>query len=355
MKVLILGGTGAMGKHLVDILSQKDGVNIFVTSRKPHEKVGNVSFLQGNAHDSAFLYSLLNEKFDVIIDFMAYSTSEFACRYKRIMASCGHYIFLSSSRVYAASDKPITEDSPRLLDVITDKKYLSTDEYALAKARQEDLLMKSDCTNYTIVRPYITYSETRLQLGVLEKEGWLYRALHGRSIVFSDDIAHNFTTLTYGLDVAHGISALIGRAEAQQEAFHITSINPICWKEVLSIYLNVLEEKTGRCPEVLMTENSLNLKFRMLKYQVLYDRLYNRSFDNSKIGRFVDVKAFVKPQDGLRSCLTFFLQNGSFSVINNWGSEAKADKLTKTSTSLSEIASVKQKIKYFTYRYCLPL
>ena len=40
------------------------------------------------------------------------------------------------------------------------------------------------------------------QLGVLEKELWLYRALNGRTIVFSKDIAEKSTTLTYGYDVA---------------------------------------------------------------------------------------------------------------------------------------------------------
>ena len=55
-------------------------------------------------------------------------------------------MFLSSSRVYASQESPIREDSMRLLDVSHDSIYLKTDEYALAKARQEDILRKSGKT-----------------------------------------------------------------------------------------------------------------------------------------------------------------------------------------------------------------
>ena len=53
---------------------------------------------------------------------------------------------------------------------------------------EENLLFNSEKNNFTIIRPTITYNTQRLQLGVLEKENWLYRALHGRAIVFSDDV-----------------------------------------------------------------------------------------------------------------------------------------------------------------------
>ena len=130
----------------------------------------------------------------------------------------------------------ITEDTPKLLDVCKDEEYLSTDEYALTKARQENILRKSGSTNWTIIRPYITYSEIRLQLGVNEKETWLYRALHGHTIVFSQDIAKNYTTLTYGYDVARGMASIIGKPETYGEAFHITQSKPMKWSEILNLY-----------------------------------------------------------------------------------------------------------------------
>lgn len=352
MKILVLGGTGAMGVHLVDLLSQDSGNRITVTSRSRREGKGNISYVQGNSHDMVFLNTLLKDKYDVVVDFMNYRTEEFRERYQLLLDACGQYVYLSSSRVYADSDAPITEDSPRLLDVTNDAEYLSTDEYALAKARQEDLLRKSRYKNWTIIRPYITYSENRLQLGVQEIGNWLYRALHNRSIVFSKDIAQQQTTLTYGLDVARGITAVVNKEKAKGEIFHITAPESIQWVDVLNIYLDVIEERTGKRPNVITTEHSYKLKFAARQYQVKYDRLYSRRFNNSKIGSFIDINTFQSPHKGLSYCLKKFLTNPAFRAID-FGDEAIFDRITGERTPWKEISSLKQIFKYNLYRHII--
>ena len=138
--VLILGGTGAMGVHLVNIIYQRGGVNCVVTTRKCRKNYGNVEYVQGDAQDDRFLYPLLESRhWDAIVDFMSYSTDAFAKRLPHLLDATNQLVYLSSSRVYAESKTPITEESPRLLDVCRDADYVSTDEYALAKARQENL------------------------------------------------------------------------------------------------------------------------------------------------------------------------------------------------------------------------
>ena len=91
--------------------------NIFVTSRAKHLNTERISYIMGNARENSFIEPLLSNHYDVIIDFMTYKTEEFAARYRKICDNTGQYVYLSSSRVYADSDKPIKEDSPRLLDV----------------------------------------------------------------------------------------------------------------------------------------------------------------------------------------------------------------------------------------------
>ena len=71
-----------------------------------------------------------------------------------------------------ADSTPITEETPRLLDVCKDADYLKTDEYALAKAREENILFCSGKKKRTIIHPYITYNTERLQLGAIEKDIW---------------------------------------------------------------------------------------------------------------------------------------------------------------------------------------
>lgn len=52
---------------------------------------------------------------------------------------------------------------------MSDSQYVQSDGYAIAKAKQEDILRNSDFINWTIVRPYITYLDARLQLVFLKK------------------------------------------------------------------------------------------------------------------------------------------------------------------------------------------
>lgn len=173
MKILLLGGTGAMGSHLKDVLSSDNDNQIYIKSRRKNKSKGNIVYIEGNAHDNNFLTRLLDSKWDVIVDFMVYNTEEFSSRINLLLKSCKQYVYLSSARVYAYSSNPIIESNDRLLDTTTDIHFLQTDEYALTKARQENILTNSSFNNWTIIRPYITYSENRLQLGVMELQSWL--------------------------------------------------------------------------------------------------------------------------------------------------------------------------------------
>jgi len=349
MRVLLLGGTGAIGMHLLQLLSDKN-IEVVVTSRKFRHSDGNVKYLQGDAHNMEFLQTTLSESWDAIVDFMVYSMCGFRDCINLLLNATSQYVFLSSGRVYADSDQPIKETSPRLLEVSHDKEYLSTDDYALTKALQENVLKDSGYKNWTIIRPYITYGENRMQLGVLEKEEWLYRALHGRTIVFSEDINSKVTTLTYGMDVSIGIASTIGNQDALAQTFHITTEDAIQWSEVLDVYMIVLEKHLGYRPRVLMEKLDQFVGICPARYQVVYDRLFNRQFDNSKISQFVNANNFIGIKEGIEGCLKTFLKNPKFKNIN-WKAEALKDRRTNEHIPLNEIQGVKQKLRYIIYRY----
>lgn len=236
--ILILGGTGAMGKFLVKRLSAS--YHVCVTSRKVHKSTDNVTYYQGDAHNDNFLKSILkNEKWLAIIDFMHYGTEEFKKRYQLLLANTAQYVFLSSSRVYAA----LTEESLRLVDKVADKDFIRSDDYALAKARQEDLLKISGKDNWTCIRPYMTYDSYRMDLGFFPKELWLYRVLHGKSVLFPLDVASKKTTYTFGDDVAFCISCLIGNPEAKGNVYQIMQSKQHSWNEIIEIYKKALATK----------------------------------------------------------------------------------------------------------------
>lgn len=351
MRVLLLGGTGAMGISLKDILAGRRD-EVYITSRSGHIDDGMIHYIQGDAHDDSFMAEVLKGEYDAIVDFMVYKSGEFEKKAGRLLDNTGQYIFTSSSRVYADSKTPITENSPRLLDVCKDEEYLKTDEYALAKAREEDVLLNGDKKNWTIIRPYITYNVERLQLGAIEKDVWLYRALHGRNIPLPKDIAACQTTMTYGGDVAKAIAGLIGNERALGEAFHLTGIEHRSWSDVLDIYLNVLEKEIGMQPKVYMPESSLGLtKVMGNTYQVRYDRLYNRVFDNTKLLSAIGTMPFTSMEDGLGSCLSEFLKKPKWRGQVNSKTEAYINKQTKDKMMDSELVGSKEKVKYYGWYY----
>lgn len=350
MKILLLGGTGAMGKSLAHTLVEQ-AHDVHITSRSGKNVVAGASLVLGNALEVDFLKSDVGSGWDVVVDFMSYTSDEFASRKDYLLSIAEHYIFISSARVYADSIYPITEGSDKILDVSKDRSYLKTDEYALSKARQERILETSIDRNWTIVRPYVTYADERLQLGAFEKENWLYRAFQGRKIIFCKDVESRYTTLTCADDVADCIARLIGDERFYTEDYNIVSSHPIQWKDVLNIYLDVLENRLGTRPQVKYVSLDEFLSCHGSKWQLKYDRLYHRVFNGEKVKRALndfDVLK-VKPERGLTSCLNKFLNEPSFRRIS-WRLEACRDFFALQYTPMNEIKGIKGKLVYLLYR-----
>lgn len=351
-QILVLGGTGAIGASLVEILGQQGSFHIVVTSRQLRMDYDGVEYRQGDAHELEWLLPILKEKrWDAIVDFMAYSTEEFYNRVDALLDATEQYVYTSSARVYAnTGDNLITEDSPRLLDVCNDKEYLQTDEYALAKARQENALIQSKQRNWTIIRPYITFSNKRLQLGVMEKENWLIPALNNRPIVFSKDIAECYTTITDGLAVSKCIAALLTRSEAKGEIFHITSSESHKWEGILQWYIETIYSLKGIKPSVFLTDE-WNSTFGGGFYQWKYDRLYNRQFDNSKISRFVSNDVFEPTEETIKKAMSEFVKTYTPNILDlNQSTELSRGIITSDFLPLHQTKGIKRKIRLIAYK-----
>lgn len=347
MEILVLGGTGAMGVPLVEKLAEKH--KVYVTSRSRRESKANVEYLQGDAKNDEFLLSLMNRKYDVIFDFMVYQTEQFRKRLSILLDHTKQYFFFSSARCYADSLTPISENTPRLVDCCKDEDYISLDEYGMSKGREENLLIESNRKNWTIIRPYITYNTYRLQLGVYEKENWLKRMLTGKTVIFPRDIASKKTSLTYALDVIGAVEKLIGNEKAYGEAFHITTSESHTWGEILEFYCDEVERIIGKRPKVKYVDNSEELQTVWNKWQIKYDRLFDREFDNSKMESISGKYQYKSTFEGLRSCLEEFISKPKWLEMNIVY-EAWCDRQCGEWTSMKEFPRKKDKLRYLKYR-----
>lgn len=274
-RVLVLGGTGAMGMHLLPRLVSK-GHEVFATSRNKRSDGDRVTFIKGDAKDNVFLSEVLTSvKPDAIVDFMNYGTIEFMNRRDKLLSSTRHYLFLSSCRVFAGEDLH-SEDSPFLLYAVKDEAYRKTDEYALAKAREERLLRESKHTNWTIIRPCITYSAPRFQFGCLEAGTFVVRAFQGLPCVIPEEMLEKRTTMMWGGDTAEMISRLVLRDDAKGEDYNTVTAESHTWREVAELYKEEIGLKYVTC--------SLDEYCRICNpYQVRYGRMVHHVFDNTKV------------------------------------------------------------------------
>lgn len=344
-KYLILGGTGPIGNGVINLLSLMEDVMVYVTSRQAIcSTKENVVYIKGNAHETSFLAPLLKSyMWDAIIDCMIYPFFEFEAKMDMFLTNTKQYIYLSSATVFADSESPISESSAKLVDVCTDEAFVYSDIYPISKARQEKLLQTSKRRNWTIVRPYITYGDYRLQLGCMEKEYWLYGATRHRPIVFAKDVADKYVTMTSCEDVGKSIVSLLGHSSSFGTDFNIVSNYALKWDDVLNIYLDAIELNNGYRPEVYMTQKYEPYQGGGRYEDYKYDRLYNRIFDNSKLAKIIDVSYFITPQEGLTSCVSTFLRNPVFKAIN-FKSELQKAQVTHHWPSLDEFNSPKTKL-----------
>lgn len=307
LKALVLGGTGAMGVYLVPELAALGYEVRVVALDNVVSDNPRISYVQADAKDDGFLKELLQEKFDVIVDFMLYSTEQFKGRYDMLLQNTDHYIFLSTYRVYGGGETPITENTPRLLDCSEDKEFLKTEDYALFKARQENVLRNSQYDNWTIVRPAITYSKFRYQLVTLEAPVVVARALKGLPVVLPREALPVQGTMSWAGDVAKMFAGLVLNPAAFRECFTLATAEHHTWGEIAEYYQEIIGLKYVAAD----TEDYLKILGGTKGtggawYQLAYDRMFERIVDNSKILRVTGLKQedFMPLRSGLEKELS---------------------------------------------------
>lgn len=289
-RVLVLGSTGAMGQFLVPCLV-KMGYQVTAVSlddEVPYNE--QVTCLKGNAKDLSFLKPLLAEKFDGVVDFMIYDKRDFPKYYKLFLENTGHYIFLSSCRVYADEEVPVKETSPRLLDVSEDAVFVGSNDYSIHKAKAENTLWLSDYDNWTIVRPATTFSKMRYQLVTLEAKNTVGRARKGKKVVLPLQAKDRPATLSWAGDVSPMIAHLLFKEEAKREIYNVCSAESRTWGEIAEYY----RELCGLEAVWVDKEDYLRILSPEMKlstrWQLEYARMFHRITDNSKVLKATGLK-----------------------------------------------------------------
>ena len=298
-KVLLIAGGGTLGRYTAKELLSKDCEVDVICLEDNISDNSNLRYYKANA-DLKYLTEFLKDNYyDGIVNFIHYtSVDAYKPVHKLLCSKTDQLIFLSSYRVYADLQHPITETAPMLADVVKDdEEFLQTENYALPKAGCEKYLREESGTkNWTIVRPVISFSDKRFDLVTVSGREIIDAAKSGKTILLPK-AAKN---LTAGLDWAGNsgklIANLLFKKECFEEAYTVSSGQNLTWGEVADIYTRL----TGVKFRWAETEEYVNTGHG--GYILIYDRLYDRKVDNSKILKATGLKKedFTSIEDGIK-------------------------------------------------------
>ncbi len=275
-RVLLIAGGGTLGMYTAkELLRLGHAVDIICLDEHVSDHP-DLRFYKAKA-TLPYLEDLFkSERYDGIVNFLHYGNYEDYIPYHALLSqSTDHLIFLSSYRVYADLQHPVTETAPQLLDVIhDDEAFLVGDTYGLSKSKAERFLRDNPYPkNWTIVRPVISFSSLRLDI-VITSGRKVIEAFRSGEVLTLPAEAKN---LTAGLDWAGNsgklIANLLFKKECIGEAYTISSAQNLTWGEVASIYTELLGIRFEWKPA----------DFPRDTWHWYYDRAFDRRIDNSKV------------------------------------------------------------------------
>lgn len=329
MKVLFIGGTGRLSKDVVKECLNKDMDVYLLTRGSKHRKEfvdERCKMIYVDIRDKKSSINQLAElKFDVVIDFLSYTEEQLRNTLEIVKGKYKQYVFISTAAVYKLTDVDniIKEDNTEV-----DNHEWS---YAKNKIDCEQYLEKyfeSMSEEYTIIRPAVTYGNTRIPYLIMPQSSlreWslINRILKNKPVPVMEK--GNFrTSLLHTKDFAVGVVGVFLVDKAYGEAFHITSEENVTWEMVLQF----IGEELGK--EVVTYKTSLERLGNLCpeyKDMVKTGKGRSRHFSNSKIIKIVpEYKKFISLREGVKEAVVFYTSHPHWQNVDYYW-EGKMDRL----------------------------
>jgi 2'-hydroxyisoflavone reductase len=158
MKILVLGGTQFVGRHIVEALVESGhSVSIFNRGRTPDELPVNIERLRGDRDEGVEgLRSLIARNWDTCIDVSGYTARHVRSSAATLRDNVGHYVFISAVSVYGDPPRgPVDETHPRLPPVGEDVHEVSGESYGRLKVTCENIVDEFFTGRCALLRPQV--------------------------------------------------------------------------------------------------------------------------------------------------------------------------------------------------------
>lgn len=158
MRVLILGGTQFLGRHIVEtLLAGGHAVSVLNRGVSPDPLPPRVERLRGDRHEGPpGLQSLMGQTWDACVDVSGYTPRQVRASAEALSANLKRYVFVSAVSVYGdPPDRPVRETHPRLPPAGEHVTEVNGDTYGALKVACEDIVLQVYSDRATLLRPQV--------------------------------------------------------------------------------------------------------------------------------------------------------------------------------------------------------
>ncbi len=155
MKLLVVGGTIFVGRHLVEqALERGDEVTLFNRGKSNSDLFPEVETITGDRRTEEGLRALQDRTWDAVIDTCAYFPHDVTTLLDVISEGIGQYTLISSVSVYAPSEKGPDEDSAviELTDEMS-RERVTGENYGALKGAAEEVALRRNREKTLVIRP----------------------------------------------------------------------------------------------------------------------------------------------------------------------------------------------------------
>lgn len=346
MHVLIIGGTGVLSSAVTaEALSQ--GISVTMINRGHNPIPNGVELIRSDKNDTSTIErALANRSFDAVMDFLCITDDETEKSISFYSNYTNQYFYISSCAVYntkALNGKIGNEESPKVLDIW---------DYSIGKWNSEKKVMslaaKYDI-HYTIIRPCVTYGDTRIPYGISPMYGYhgtlIARVLHEKPIIrWNGGI--NRCNMMRVEDFAVGVVGLVGNEKSYNESFNICGDEMPSFNDVLDALSKVLGKKVIT---VDMPSSFYADEIPWRRGELLGGRSIDTLNSNEKIKRVVpEFKQTITLEEGIKRTIDAYL-NQNYQKGIDWGFDAETDRIIKKWCKLNGVNSSQYNLGFIDY------
>ncbi len=208
MRILILGGSHLIGRHIAETLHREgNSVTVFNRGISPDGLPPAIERLRGDRDEGIRgLAALEGRSWDACVDVSGYTAVQVRSSAEKLRPLAARYIYISAVKAYGNPvSHPVYETHQLMQAANEDVTELDDDTYGALKVRCENIVRETYPDSFTILRPQVA-------TGPYDISGrysyWLARAKTGTRMLAPGDGSDHLQVID-ARDIARFVSALL--------------------------------------------------------------------------------------------------------------------------------------------------